>query len=71
MTKIVTRHSPELLMALGRCTVVMDEGKIVADGNRDNILEDISLFKARGLPINRLTDISLALSLYLRLWRSG
>jgi ABC-type uncharacterized transport system ATPase component len=68
MTKIVARHSPELLMALGRRTVVMDEGKIVADGNRYNILEDISLLKARGLPINnRLTDISLALSLYLRL----
>jgi len=27
----------------------MDEGKIVADGNTDNILEDISLLKAHGL----------------------
>jgi cobalt/nickel transport system ATP-binding protein len=49
MTKIIATHDLELVRALCRRTVVMDEGKIVADGNTDSILADISLLKAHGL----------------------
>jgi cobalt/nickel transport system ATP-binding protein len=49
MAKIIATHDLELVGALCRRTVVMDEGKIVADGNTDSILADISLLKAHGL----------------------
>jgi cobalt/nickel transport system ATP-binding protein len=49
MTKIIATHDLELVRALCGRTVVMDEGKIVADGNTEDILEDISLLKAHGL----------------------
>ena len=49
MTKIVATHDLELVRALCGRTVVMDEGKIVADGNTEDILNDISLLKAHGL----------------------
>jgi cobalt/nickel transport system ATP-binding protein len=49
MTKIIATHDLELVRALCRRTVVMDEGRIVTDGNTEDILEDISLLKAHGL----------------------
>ena len=49
MVKIIATHDLELVRALCGRTVVMDEGKIVADGNTEDILNDISLLKAHGL----------------------
>jgi len=49
MTKIIATHDLELVRALCRRTVVMDEGKIVTDGNTEDILEDVGLLKAHGL----------------------
>jgi len=49
VTKIIATHDLELVRALCGRTVVMDEGKIVADGNTEDILDDITLLKAHGL----------------------
>jgi cobalt/nickel transport system ATP-binding protein len=49
MTKIIATHDLELVRALCGRTVVMDEGKIVAEGNTEDILDDITLLKAHGL----------------------
>ncbi len=49
MVKIIATHDLELVKALCGRTVVMDEGKIVADGNTEDILDDITLLKAHGL----------------------
>jgi cobalt/nickel transport system ATP-binding protein len=49
VTKIIATHDLELVRALCQRTVVMDEGKIVADGNTEAILDDIHLLKVHGL----------------------
>ncbi|MCX6009555.1 MAG: ABC transporter ATP-binding protein [Chloroflexi bacterium] len=49
MVKIIATHDLELVRALCGRTVVMDEGKIVADGKTESILNDILLLKAHGL----------------------
>jgi cobalt/nickel transport system ATP-binding protein len=49
VTKIIATHDLELVRALCGRTVVMDEGKVVADGNTEGILDDITLLKAHGL----------------------
>ena len=49
MTKIIATHDLDLVRTLCGRTVVMDEGKVVADGNTENILDDIPLLKAHGL----------------------
>jgi len=49
MTKIVAAHDLELVKALCQRTVVMDAGKIVADGSTESILNDVPLLKAHGL----------------------
>src|SRR4030066_382377 len=49
MTKIIATHDLELVRALCGRTVVMDEGKIVADGNKEDILDDVTLLKTHGL----------------------
>jgi len=49
MVKIIATHDLELVRALCGRTVVMDEGKVVADGNTEDILDDITLLKAHGL----------------------
>jgi cobalt/nickel transport system ATP-binding protein len=49
MTKIIATHDLELVRALCGRTVVMDEGKIVADGNTGDILDDVTLLKTHGL----------------------
>jgi cobalt/nickel transport system ATP-binding protein len=49
ITQIIATHDLELVRALCRRTVVMDEGKIAADGMTENILDDIPLLKAHGL----------------------
>ncbi|HEX7363862.1 MAG TPA: ABC transporter ATP-binding protein [Dehalococcoidia bacterium] len=49
MTKIIATHDLELVRALCNRTVVMDEGKIVADKSTKSILDDIVLLQAHGL----------------------
>ncbi len=49
MTKIIATHDLDLVKALCGRTVVMDEGRLVADGNTNNVLNDICLLKAHGL----------------------
>jgi cobalt/nickel transport system ATP-binding protein len=49
ITKIIATHDLELVRALCQRTVLMDEGKIAADGKTEIILDDISLLRAHGL----------------------
>jgi cobalt/nickel transport system ATP-binding protein len=49
ITKIIATHDLELVRALCHRTMVMDEGKIAADGKTENILDDIPLLRAHGL----------------------
>jgi cobalt/nickel transport system ATP-binding protein len=48
-TKIIATHDLELVRASCQRTIVMDEGKVAADGRAENILNDIRLLKAHGL----------------------
>jgi len=49
MTKIIATHDLELVRVLCQRTVVMDEGKVVADGDTETILGDTLLLKGHGL----------------------
>ena len=49
MTKIIATHDLELVSALCHRTVVMYEGKVVADGGTEAILGDNPLLKEHGL----------------------
>jgi cobalt/nickel transport system ATP-binding protein len=49
MTKIIATHDLELVRALCHRTVVMYEGKVVADGGTEAILGDNPLLKEHGL----------------------
>jgi len=48
-TKIIATHDLEMVTALGRRTVIPHKGEIVADGNTETVLNDISLLRAHGL----------------------
>ncbi|MBM4446883.1 MAG: ABC transporter ATP-binding protein [Chloroflexi bacterium] len=54
MTKIIATHDLELVSALCHRTMVMDEGKVVADGDTEAILGDIPLLKGHGLAPTRI-----------------
>jgi cobalt/nickel transport system ATP-binding protein len=49
MTKVIATHDLELVRALCRRTLVMDEGKVVADGDTEAILSDTALLHEHGL----------------------
>jgi len=49
MTLIVASHDLELVRAVCRRVVILDEGKIVADGSAESLLSDVALLKAHGL----------------------
>jgi len=49
ITQVIATHDLELVKALCKRTVVMDEGKIAADGRTESILDDILLLRAHGL----------------------
>jgi cobalt/nickel transport system ATP-binding protein len=49
MTQIITTHDLEILKSLCERTVVLDQGKIVADGPTGEILADAALLEAHGL----------------------
>jgi cobalt/nickel transport system ATP-binding protein len=48
-TKIVATHDLELVKALCQRTIIMDAGKVVAEGDTTSIINDVSLLKAHGL----------------------
>jgi cobalt/nickel transport system ATP-binding protein len=49
MTQVITTHDLEILRSLCERTVVLDQGKIVADGPTDEILANTALLEAHGL----------------------
>jgi len=49
VTKIIATHDLDLVECLCERIVILDEGKIVADGNAEQILADKELLKAHGL----------------------
>ncbi|MFH1015738.1 MAG: ABC transporter ATP-binding protein [Chloroflexota bacterium] len=49
MTLIVASHDLELVRAVCHRVVILDEGRIVADGSSESILSDRALLKAHGL----------------------
>ena len=53
MTKIIATHDLEVVRALCRRTVLLDEGRVVADGPTDRILSDTDLLEAHGLAAPR------------------
>lgn len=56
MTKIIATHDLEILNALCRRTILLDEGIIIADGLTKDILSDIPLLEAHGLAPPRHTQ---------------
>jgi len=48
-TKIVAAHDLELVKALCQRTIILDEGKVVAEGDTTSIINDVPLLKAHGL----------------------
>jgi len=53
MTKILTTHDLEIVRALCRRTIVLDKGRLVADGPTDSILYDIPMLEAHSLEPSR------------------
>ena len=49
VTKVIAAHDLELVRALCPRTIILDGGRVVAEGSTANILEDIPLLKAHGL----------------------
>ncbi len=49
MTKIITTHDLEVVRALCQRTVVLDHGRVIADGATNHILADIPLLRTHGL----------------------
>ena len=49
VTKVIAAHDLELVRALCPRTVVLDEGRMVAEGSTADILDDLSLLRAHGL----------------------
>ncbi len=55
MTKMIASHDLELVGALCQRTIVLDEGRIVAEDFTERILSDIPLLEAHGLaPLRRV-----------------
>ncbi|MBM3153766.1 MAG: ABC transporter ATP-binding protein [Chloroflexi bacterium] len=49
MTKIIATHDLEMVRILCQRTVVLDGGRVVADGKTSDILGDVALLRAHGL----------------------
>jgi cobalt/nickel transport system ATP-binding protein len=48
-TKVIVSHDLELVKALCHRVVIIDQGRVVADGAADDILADKQLLTAHGL----------------------
>lgn len=53
-TKVIASHDLDLIKALCQRTVVMDQGRIVADGATEHIMSDHDLLTRHGLATNSL-----------------
>jgi len=49
MTKIIAAHDLEIVKALCQRTILLDEGRVMADGPTEGILSDVPLLEAHGL----------------------
>jgi len=49
ITKVIATHDLDLVLILCPRTVILDEGKVVADGNTEDIMRDINLLRKHGL----------------------
>ena len=49
MTKIIATHDLEIAKALCQRAILLDEGRVVADGSTEGILSDTPLLEAHGL----------------------
>lgn len=49
VTKVIAAHDLELVRALCSRTVILDEGRLVAEGSTADILDDLPLLRAHGL----------------------
>jgi len=49
MTKIIAAHDLEIVKALCQRTLLLDEGRVIADGPTEGILSDVPLLEAHGL----------------------
>ena len=57
MTKIVASHDLEMIAALCKRTIILDDGKIVADDATRNIMSNIALLERHGLaPASRIIE---------------
>ena len=61
MTKIIASHDLDLVSCLCDRIIVLDEGKIVADGVAEQILNDKKLLAGHGLavPAAEVTSVSV------------
>lgn len=49
ITKVIATHDLELVRILCPRTIILDEGKVVADGNTKYIMENVNLLREHGL----------------------
>ncbi len=57
MTKIVASHDLEMIAALCKRTIILDDGKIVADDATPNIMSNTALLERHGLaPASRIIE---------------
>jgi len=49
ITRIIASHDLDLVRSLCRRTIVLDGGKLVVDGETDNVLGDLNLLEQHGL----------------------
>jgi cobalt/nickel transport system ATP-binding protein len=56
MTKIITSHDLEVVRALCQRTILLDKGRVVADGSTDSIMYDVPLLEAHSLAPPRRTQ---------------
>jgi len=49
MTRIIASHDLELVQALCRRAIVLDQGQVIADGITRHILADMPLLSAHGI----------------------
>jgi cobalt/nickel transport system ATP-binding protein len=49
ITKVIATHDLELVKIICPRTIILDEGKVVVDGNTESILRDVCLLREHGL----------------------
>jgi len=49
MTMLISTHDMHLVQELFPRMIIMDQGRIIADGKTDHLLQDVALLEAHGL----------------------